>query len=210
MFYDRVITRYAANRVADAIESVVTDLREGHIKEEPDFTGRMIGAIVERMRGYKVRGAEWNANSVSSHGPGSLERFSGADFIGILEFNAQGYSVRKGFLAQAKLLLPNSNLDIKALLNQCSHMLDLSPDSFVFLYTPNGVKIVPAISVIGATGNVYDLIYRYPQRFFQDHFESFIGDRVLYLPTEKALKDFLREYSIEYALYLEAKVKGES
>jgi hypothetical protein len=96
--------------------------------------------------------------------------------MGVLNIELPELAVSKGFLAQAKLVRNGSSGDLKELREQCKKMLNLSPDSFVFLYGQSGVRVVPAISVVGSKVDPLQLYSRSAQRFFEEHFECFIGD----------------------------------
>lgn len=184
------IIRKSASQVAQAANRVCDVLAEGRIEQEPDFTSRMLGAIEEAMNNFSVKGVRWTAKTLTDRGPGAQEKQYGADFIGVLEISLPGYEVRKGFLAQAKLIEPNKRMasrDFHRMASQCERMLRLSPDSFVFLYSKQGVSVVPAISIVSvATSMPFTNPYRlYPRgiaTFYQEHFASFIGDRNISRP----------------------------
>lgn len=66
----------------------------------------------------------------------------------------------------------------EGLKEQCNKMLDLSPDSYVFLYSRKSISVVPAVSVVGADKWIpHDLSSRSITRFYEEHFQCFIGDR---------------------------------
>ena len=113
------------------------------------------------------------------------------------------FKVNKGFLAQAKII--TSGLNVGELHSQCERMLRLSPDSFVFLYSRVGVTVVPAISVMGTTGNPTELYSRSAARFFEEHFESFIGDGSISAPSVDVLEGIRERFEARTLLYLQAK-----
>jgi hypothetical protein len=85
-------------------------------------------------------------------------------------------------------------------------MLELSPDSFVFHESPNGIRVIPAVSVVGASGPEVafdpDGVYsRKISRFYEEHFECFIGDHRINDPSVRTL-EALRARSL---LYLSAR-----
>jgi hypothetical protein len=167
------------------------------------MTDRMLGAVEESLRNFRVHGVRWTAKTLTDRGANSQESRFGADFLGVLNIRLPDFSVSKGFLAQAKLMRGRWFHDAQQLQKQCEQMLMLSPDSFVFLYSRKGVRVVPAISVLGAKGDPTQLYSRSSQRFFEQHLECFIGDRAISSPTPAALEKLQRQYEVRRALLLE-------
>lgn len=211
------IVNMSASAVAGAIDRTVRDYAEGLISDEPSFTSRMLGRIAEAMQGFVAKGVVWKARVLTSMGPGTEEKVYGADFMGVLDITLPDFRVQKGFLAQAKVQC--RHIDVKRLQAQCKDMLRLSPASFVFLYSKEAVRVVPAIAVCdgGAPSsqtsglsansmlaNAYD---RSARRFFEEHFTCFIGDGRIAAPTAATLDqlDRLRQlHEARALLYLEA------
>ena len=126
--------------------------------------------------------------------------------MGVLSIDLPEYRVRKGFLAQAKRGDRLRRQDMVRLREQCERMLSFTPESYVFLYQRDRVRVLPAISVLSA--DVHDLAELYNwsvQIFFESHLESFIGDRRLNAASRDQLERLLREYEITHGLYLAAK-----
>ena len=197
--------RGAATRIADAIDHSVEALREKRVEHEPAMTERMLGAIEESLSGYHEKGIWWAAKSLTDRGAGSQESKYGADFMGVLNITLPELMVSKGFLAQAKLIRDGSAGDLNELKRQCEKMLLLSPDSFVFLYVPDSVRVVPAISVVGCAVDPQYLYSRSAQRFFEEHLQCFIGDRNMNSPTPDTLKAMLEKFETRSALFIQAK-----
>ena len=192
------IIRDAAKVIEKAAVDIVSALNNEIIEQEPDFTNQMIGSIRQAMDGYRNRGIRWEAKTLTALGRSSQESEYGADFMGVLNIDLSDYRVSKGFLAQAKLIregrdLNNSEYD--RMQNQCERMLRISPASFVFLYSKDGIYVVPAISIVSTNRiDPYDLYGRSIRRFYEEHFSSFIGDRCLNIPHVDALKDIARQF----------------
>src|SRR5262249_25053698 len=155
---------------------------------------RLLGRITQAIDGYGSKGVRWTAKTLTDHGPDTQEKKYGADFVGVLDVDLPEFKVKKGFLAQAKLL--NSGLmsarEFRRLVSQCEKMLALSPASFVFHESLGGIRIIPAIAVIGASGpdiafNTDAFYSRKISRFYEEHFECFIGDRSINEPSERTL-----------------------
>jgi hypothetical protein len=59
------------------------------------------------------------------------------------------------------------------------------------------------MAIIASTArNPHEFYRRRVRTFFELHFESFIGDRALSAPDDKALRALLREVAARDALYL--------
>ena len=200
----RHAVRAVGTRIADAINGAVSDLREGRVEHEPAMTDRMLGAIGQSLRGFEVKGIHWSAKTLTDRGPNSQEKEYGADFIGVLNIALPDFTVSKGFLAQAKLVRYGRSGDLKRLTEQCEIMLNLSPDSFVFLYGTNGVRVVPAISVVGSSMDPVGLYSRSAQRFFEEHLQCFIGDRDIKAPSTATLADLRERYNARTGIVLHA------
>lgn len=165
---------------------------QGRAPDEVRLVERMLAGIESAISGQRVRGLSWEAGTLSSLQRNAAEMKYGADFLGVFEARLPDYRVSKGFLAQAKLFRTGRNLDgpeRKRLREQCSKMLARTPDSYVFMLFENGVKIVPAISVVAGDNQPDDLYFRGVRRFFEEHFACFIGDGVLRTPNASALDD---------------------
>ena len=100
-----------------------------------------------------------------------------------------------------------SNKDITDLKDQCEKMLSLSPDSFVFLYSITGIRVVPALSVLnGDSRNPHDYYSRSVSAFFELHFECFVGDRKINSPKTEVLEKLREENDARSLLYLGATI----
>jgi hypothetical protein len=160
------------------------------------------------MDGFETKGITWRAKTLTDRGPGAQEAEFGADFVGVLEIRVTGYSVEKGFLAQAKMVDSDwemSPAEFKRMKAQCDTMLTVSPDSFVFVYSPSQIKIVPASAVAATTDfeTTFDLNRYYSRSittFYEEHFGCFIGDHRISSPTI----ELLRRMRGRYLLLLQA------
>ena len=202
MITSRAIIREAAERVSQAASRTTIDFERGLIEQEPAFTDRMLGRIQEAMNGYESKGVRWSAKTLTDRGRGSQEAQYGADFMGVFEASLPEYTTRKGFLAQAKLIRPRARIQLaefNRLQEQCDRMLSTSPDSYVFVYSADGISVVPASAVLGLTVRSLDLLYsRSVGRFFEEHFTSFIGDRRIASPSIDALRRLRLTRTIQF------------
>jgi len=203
------VIRASAKRIEKAAHRVLRSYQEGLIEHEPTFTDRMLGAIEEAMSDFSVKGVRWHSKTLTFQGPNAQETRYGADFIGVLDINISGYSVVKGFLAQAKRIEPDqpmSSRDWEDMKVQCDKMLTLSPDSFVFLYSKESISVVPAVSVVSAAiWNPHELSSRSITRFYEEHFQCFIGDRRISAPSIETLRRLQEQLVSRKLLYLEAR-----
>jgi hypothetical protein len=206
----RQMIRSTAQRIADAAERATDDLSQGLVEQEPQLTDRMLGRIAASLEAYEVKGVKWTAKTLTDRGPNSQEKLYGADFVGVLDIQMPGYRVTKGFLAQAKLVRSGSmsRHDFARMIDQCKMMLELSPASFVFHYSSEGIRVIPAIAVLAASGPeaVFDPDGLYSRRistFYEEHFECFIGDMDISEPSERTLV----ELNARRLLYLAARAE---
>jgi hypothetical protein len=209
--YYRIIRESAAH-LAAAANRTTGSLADGLTQQEPAVTDRMLGRIEEAMGRYETKGVKWTAMTLTDRGSGSQEKQYGADFMGVLEINLPDFSVKKGFLSQAKLIEPDTTFlqnQHEKLRAQCEEMLSVTPSAFVFLYSVKGIRVIPAISILSAKRcNPHELYSRSLARFFEEHFQSFIGDRRLSVPNIDALEAIRRQYRARRILYLAAKGIG--
>lgn len=202
--YHRIV-RDSARRIAEAANRTVHDYVAREIEEEPDFTSEMLGRMKESMNGYRTRGVRWTAKTLTSHRPNAQETEFGADFIGVVAFDLPEYKVSKGFLAQAKRIEPDSNIrsnDWDRMAKQCRDMLSITPEAFVFLYSRAGISVVPAAAIRSSQRrcNPHEFYSRSIVRFYEDHFECFVGD----LRISSADIVTLERLRAKHALRLEA------
>jgi len=164
----------------------------------------MLGAIEESLVSYRHKGIRWTAKTLTDRGRASQESRDGADFMGVLNIALPDFAVSKGFLAQAKLIRNGSAGDVAELKDQCEKMLNLSPDSFVFLYDQAAVRVVSALSVVSATADPLQLYSRSAQRFFEEHLQCFIGDRSIQSATPKTLDTLRNRFEARSAIFVQA------
>jgi hypothetical protein len=171
----------AASRIASADRKTTEACAQSDIPDEPAFTASLVTRIIDALNDFEKGGIRWNARILSSHGKNTEESEFGADFMGSLTLELDDFSVKKGFLCQAKRQEPGKSLrqsEWDRMNKQCEQMLTLTPESYVFIYSLNGVFVIPAISVTSCTTRT-DLHTLHPKKlylFYKDHFKCFIGD----------------------------------
>ena len=202
--------RKIAREIADAADGAFDSYHDGSVVEEPQVTDRILGAIQERIRNRRFGGVIWRARTLrTGRGVAAEEKRHGADLMGVLDIDLDGYKTKKGFLAQAKRAEPDSmfgSRDWDRLRSQCETMLDRTPDSFVFVYSMlKGIRIFPANAVVELESrNIFDLYDRSVSIFFENHIQCFVGDRRLN-STKIDTLDALVELPVERVLELSAR-----
>jgi hypothetical protein len=200
--YRRII-QDSARRVADAASRTVGDYVAHEVEEETDFTSEMLGRMKESMQDYWMRGVRWTAKTLTSHRRDAQETEFGADFIGVVSFDFPDYKVSKGFLAQAKRIEPGAYIrpdDWERMVTQCKKMLSITPESFVFLYSYSAITIAPATAIISARRhcNPHEFYSRTITRFYEDHFECFVGDLQIHSADIRTLEELRARHSIHF------------
>ena len=219
----------ASSAIVQAIESTAADYAEGDMGDEDDFSSQMVGRIKGRVDDLRTPNTVWSVGAaidgrseplmpsvrlsgrhLTSRGKKSEETLMGADLVIAVDIETPTEVVRKGILIQAKRLDDGKQMDAREygrLRAQCSDMLDLTSDSFVFLYSPNKVSIVSAASVEASTvRTLHDLAMYAPQVLFEDLFFCWQGDPRLKATTREALAELRALARAKNALLVRARV----
>jgi hypothetical protein len=218
----------ATKALVQATKATASDLAVGDVAGEEDFSGQLIGRCKQKLEDLHTPNARWqvaasiteaddgparpsirlSVRQTKSKGPGSEESWSGADLLMVLEITCSDYEVRKGILIQAKRLEPGKQLTARDALNlrsQCKDMLDLTPSSFVFIYSKTGVTTLSA-SVI--EGSEHKDLYGLEQWqdstriFFLDFIKCWIGDPRLSATDRETLAVLRAQSNARNALLL--------
>ena len=205
MTNDKRLVRTVASRISKAANAAVVDaLTNGWPEQETSITGKLLGRVEQSLQEYSKNGIVWRSKVLTDHGPNTMEKEYGADFAGILDLNVPGYRIRKGFLAQSKLVKNGriQSAEFERMVGQCRDMLSLSQTSFVFLYSKEGIRIVSAAAVIGVQNrrgsfDPSSLYSRDVKTFYEAHLECFIGDLGINEFTEEMLLNLRARSAIE-------------
>lgn len=192
--------------VFNQAENIATrGLEEGGVETEPTLTDRLIGGIEmgvedirDRNEGYRLR-----IRTLRDRGRNAPEKEFGADAVFVLDIDVPEITLKKGFLAQAKLSgsegikavvnrhLYNDEISVivseascypsassKHLRSQCDDMLAISPASFIFVYDQTGISVVPAITISRLCKmKEWQGVHAKPLQFFmRDYLHCFVGD----------------------------------
>ena len=193
----------AANAVKIAAEESTSAVLSQHAKiqghEEEitaqlkyEITKEMVNRVQANLNGKVIHGVQFAVQVFSR----TQESNVGADLMGVLQIDTPTGSVQKGFLAQAKVcdsgtdswgnpiaICYDSNSRLRG---QVEDMLSLTPDSFAFFYTAEGVFVVPAFQINLTSGNRISTDEIYAHRigpFYEEHFKCFIGDQRIAPPS---------------------------
>jgi hypothetical protein len=140
--------------IATALREVADSVCRDHcggITQEPQITSRIGQALEQRLMGSDFNGytVEVLTQDFPDRGPRALEHLVGADlYVGVRVVMAGQVELSKGMLAQAKKGPWLSPQDSFFLVEQCKKMLALSPSSYVWVYTPDGIGVVDAEKVV--------------------------------------------------------------
>lgn len=175
---DKIIQHYGNDifMCDDTIEGRETEITPSLATE---ITFHLLDEVVKLLDGKNVEGIFFKVQAFKQ----SEEKRIGADLLGLLSINFNGQTTTKFYLAQAKIgkrrnkgTIYSNNPDI---LKQANTMLSITPDSFFFLYTENGIEVISAFPIslynksIINTQNIKTKLF---QDFYIDFFDCFIGD----------------------------------
>ena len=217
--------RRAAAAVATAAEESAKAVLSQHAEirgREEEITAQLKSEITQQM----VDRVQANLNGEVIHGVQfavqvfrrAQEHDVGADLMGVLQIETPTDSVRKVFLAQAKVC--NWGTDSwgnhvaicrdSRLRGQMINMLDRTSDSFAFFYTAVGIFVVPAFQIILTSGNrisTDEVYFHRISQFYKEHFKCFIGDQRIAPPsiTPLDLEQLSEDLRANHVLSIQAK-----
>lgn len=206
MFANKKLVRGLVTKIRGVERQTLDALRAGRVEQEPALTDRLLGVMEHVLDGQTIGGVVWTAKTLTDRGKGSQESEFGADFMAVFRASLPDLNVAKGFLAQSKLVEPGQSFsaaEATRLRAQCAKMLEHSPASFVFVYSQqSGIVVVPAGEVLAARDcNPHELTALPMGKFYEQHFECFIGDHSIN-GADPAGLEALREKATARRLFL--------
>lgn len=228
--------RRALIAVEAAEHSVIQGLNQKLIETEPSLTDRLLGgmevAFAAGDKGLRADEFDLRLRTLRDRGPNAPEREFGADLVCVFDSNIKGCTLAKGVLVQAKMagsggvtISPGchrypeicvsvSKRDpstLNSLFAQCESMLSISPASFVFIYSNDGIFVVPALSIVslevgGHPLNIYSKTLRY---FMQDFMQCFLGDGLVSAVDDNTLRGVRDHVRARSAMMLSIHEQGE-
>lgn len=227
------IVRKLGEIIDKAEKAIREELKTGEIGQEPNITDRFIEKVKTLMEEEgSFQGVEMKIRTLEDRGPKPAEKRFGADFCAVLSIDIDGFKIIKGFLSQAKYSrdrrsewvnisnpqiskAPTSIIfktktrkdetknEFKKLHEQSQIMLEISPDSYVMVYSKDGFFVVPAISVVGNNNSSIELYAKSAKYFFQEFLMCFIGDRRITAFDDKTLESLRQRTKSRTAFILE-------
>jgi len=192
-----------ATKLAAATGRAVRDYGDEDVVNEEPFSDQLCGRLKETLESFKTANIDWQVDvAQASLGRGRLrartlakhkeEPDLGADLVMTLDIDTPTYSVRKGFLAQAKRLQPGkllSNEKHRELIGQCDRMLSVTPASMVFLYSTEEVTVVPAAAVMALRHtNLWKIVTYEIEILYRDFAICWFGDPRLQSTDRQSLE----------------------
>jgi hypothetical protein len=191
-----IIKRIASQMAAAADEvaaAVIGDYANLQGREEEitgqlrgDINRRLLENVSRRLNNETINGCRVSVATFKKKQENSV----GADLAGAIELSANGRTISKAFLAQAKVgtsytgergqkFVRGYNKDV---VRQADDMLKISSDSFFFVYSDIGVHCVPALQVSLSGSNTIDTGH-HPFHtfgaFYEEFVKCFVGDNLI-------------------------------
>jgi hypothetical protein len=181
-----------------------------------EITLHLIDEIEKSLNGKKINGVKFRVKSYKKR----EENLTGADLIGILEINYNGQKISKAYLAQGKIADIKKRKSNKSqyiycynqdILRQTNNMLNITSDSFFFLYTKKGIIVVPSLGVKLSNKNSIkssDHYYFNFGDFYKNFFKCFIGDHKIapFFNKPSELIEYIEQVGYNKAIYIQANV----
>lgn len=210
--------------VTDAEDIIASSILAGRIPDEPSITNRFLQELESIInRNGQLQGIQILATTMSSLGPNTQEARVGADFLAVLNIDIPSLKISKGFLCQAKRAGSSIKINraksrntsvsfhdqavFNQLQTQVGKMLNITPDSFVCIYSAEGFAYVPAITVDGLTyqRNNNEVYAKNTRAFFGEFLMCFIGDQALGATDATGLSALAEQTGSRFALMIQVK-----
>ena len=185
------------------------------VHDEDDFTSRMADRIERSVDGAFVGGMSWRVETrkLLWRGPQSEERRFGADLGLVLRMSGKGFDVSKGYLIQAKMV---DHIDLELfskppfsksdrVFGQCEDMLRTTNEAYVWLYSPVGISVLRAGSMVNTSPELVPQMRRQSLHGFMTRaFMSWSGDYRLGDLSKKSLEMMTEEFRVKQAVLIHA------
>lgn len=208
-----LIEERVVRKVNGLVEGVVNEIMGGWLEEwsrdEASITAKLFSQLAKELNGVSLKGLTLK---VKYFGPSKKifkERSKEARIGVVLKVNLPRFTMNKALLAQAQKEEVIAPSYFNKLLKHCQQMLKISPQSFVFLYSKEGVFVLPAVTVVGLGSERKALFLHqvYSKRlslFIEEFLKCFVGDTFLARKFEKTKEtQFIERFSLLHLLYFE-------
>jgi hypothetical protein len=159
------VRRLIMEALGNAVDGLVRDLYSGiddgpSMAQEPEITSRICQRVEDRLdrRQFGDYVLHVTAQSMPDRGPKSIERISGADLLLSVSLDGpDGFD--KTVFVQAKY---DRNLERDELQDACRRMETVvgPKGAYVWVYEPDGVKVLSSHQIKTMEGNDVDGLYR--------------------------------------------------
>lgn len=178
-----IITQLLAD-VQQGVDAAIDSYNSGDLPDEDDLTPVLVHELKQHVSDYGD--AYVGAQRYSATSGVKLETVTGADLAISFRVDQPDMSVNKIVLVQAKRKESSSYPDKKKLKIQCYKMMSFTPFSYVFVYSKEGIKALPALALHSSDSIPKDPLSEYffvdVRRFFSYLFRCFIGAPWLWTP----------------------------
>ena len=168
-------------KIKEVERDIIERWRKGLISEEEDISSQLAVEIDKALSSLNVYGIKVETKVFTRKSSKSEESIIGADLGIILEVRNNN-PVSKCILVQSKKEV-NYSLNIDSRLkNQCSKMLNITSDSFVFIYSKypywgkNYIRVIPAFRIFNLTLSKISGYALSLSTFFKYFLSCYIGD----------------------------------
>ncbi|UOE77160.1 hypothetical protein [Parageobacillus thermoglucosidasius] len=179
-----------------------------------EISNHLIDEIRRRLNNKEVNGVKFKVYTYKKKDESDI----GADLAGFLEISNGNQKITKAFLAQAKVCkIKKSKQGIqitgydRRIINQAKKMLNITSDSFIFLYTNKGIYVTPAFGIVLNNSKKIDskkLYYKSIGGFYKEFLKCFVGDHKLAELYNKPndLKEIAKGVNANRVLYIQINV----
>ncbi len=149
-------------RTVDAAVTAVAPRLGSAIVDEDDFTSRLLERLELALNGWTHAGITLTASKLTSRGRRAEETEFGADIVATVNIDLEEYQAKKGILVQAKRLEVGRKFGTKAWTNlevQIEKMQRHTNESYVWIYSPSGVRSLKSTALTGLKSRKPDDLY---------------------------------------------------
>lgn len=196
------LVEYFGSLVKQAELRILEKINDGRVQTETSITDRFLEEIENIFeKSYSIEGVKLKVRTLRDRGPNAPEKRYGADFVAVLNIKLDWIKEVKGFLAQSKFERKGEFGDLwldNRVKYQADRMLQVTPESFIFVYHKKGFYVMPARVVRNVSPNVTGVKgFGIPiVEFFKNFLICFLGDNNLKAYDDQTLEDLKRKLQV--------------